>query len=497
MSLSNPAPEQEAAQRLEFLLLSRDPDSVLLGLELAHNPELALGQLTPLLAVALFSSDGKIRDLAKTALQTHGSASLFNHITKHWQGTHRKGKAAVFYRAVTAIGEHPQIEEDRLMKMAVRLTMKFPNGVAHEYPQAFAEWCQHRVFNRDTLHLDAYHIPHLPSSIGQFTELRELSLQHCQLKKLHPALSKLTQLQTLRLSHNQLEDLPDYLHRLPQLSDLQWDHNSIVAFPKVLNQLNGIRKLDLDLSELKNLDGLEKCSQLGWLQIKKAEQPSIPSEVLALTQLQSLEMCEADLLEVPEMLAAFHQLVELDLGGNDFNHFPAVLLRLPQLKALALGRLESVGSVSLKEMIHLQRLTLQCGFNAWPEAWCQLPEMLTLHLEDGLLEELPEAFSQLTSLGSLNLEKNKFSTWPDALSNMPDLMELGLHNNQLTEIPESIGQMTSLSVLDLSHNPLTTLPEAIFHLPRLSRLELGNTKLTRDLNLRLKKELKGVSLSFH
>jgi|GEM_PF-3051434 len=497
MLSSNPATEHEASQRLEFLLLSRDPDSVLLGLELAQNPDLTLGQLTPLLAVALFSGEGKMRELAKTGLQVHGSASLFNHIAKHWQATHRKGKAAVFYQAVTQLGRHPQVEADRLMKMAVRLTMKFPNGVAHDYPKAFAEWCQHRIFNRDTLHLDAYYIPYLPSSIGQFTELRELSLQHCQLKKLHPGLGNLTQLQTLVLSHNKLESLPDYLDRLPRLSNLQWDHNAVTEFPAVISQLPSIRKLDLDLSVLMDLTGLENCQQLGWLQLKNAKQPHIPQEVLALKNLQSLEMCEAELTGIPESLASFSELTELDLGGNDFHQFPEVLLRLPQLKALALGRMEAAGSVSLANMKALQRLTLQCGFSAWPEAWCHMPEMLTLHLEDGLLESLPEAFTQLTSLGSLNLEKNRISTWPAALSKMPNLMELGLHNNQLTEIPESIGEMTSLSVLDLSHNPLTSLPEAIFHLPRLSRLELGNTKLNRDLNLRLKKELKGVSLSFH
>ena len=487
---------EEAARRLEMMLLSKDKDSVLLGLQLAQNPSLQAGQLTILVALHLFHYDGVVRDQAHLAVKVFATPSLLNHINDHWQETHRKGRAKVFYEAVRELGKHEEIDKNRFLKMAVRLTMKFPEGVGHQFPAAFAEWCHQRTFNGNSLHLNGYYIPHLPSSIGQFEHLKYLSLEGCQLKKLHPALGKLTQLESLIISSNELEELPDYLDRLKGLLDLRWDGNPIRQFPLVISRMDALRKLDLNLKTMKDLTGLDKCRQVGWLQLKKASQETIPKEVMALTQLKSLEMSEAGLQSVPEGLARFWSLEELDLSGNDFAHFPEVILRVPRLRSLALGRIDSPEPTRLYPLWHLQRLTMSCGFAEWPTGWCDLPQLMTLYLENGELERLPEEFTRLKQLGSLNLENNQLTEFPEVLLKMPNLMKLELHNNQLTEIPDEISKMTSLAVLDLSHNPLTDLPEGIFKLTRLSYLFLGNTKLTRIMQNRLRKELPKTEIKF-
>ncbi len=497
MSHSNPNAEPEAARRLEMMLLSKDRDSVLLGLQLAQNPELQAGQPTILLALHLFHGDQQVRDKASLAVKRFASSMLLDHINFNWQETHRKGRARVFYEAVRTLGKFPGIESDRFMKMAVRLTMKFPEGVGHQYPDAFAEWCHQRTFGGNSLHLNGYYRPHLPSSIGQFQHLKYLSLEDCQLKKLHPALSKLDQLESLILSGNELNELPDYLNRLQSLMDIRWDKNPISTFPKVLIDMKGIRKMDLNLKTLKNLGGLEKCKQIGWLQLKNGNSETIPSEVMHLTQLQSLEMSEAGLNSIPESVGDLHHLEELDLSGNDFAEFPKVVLQLSKLRSLAFGKIgSSAQPQKLYPMWHLQRLTLGCGFSEWPEGWCDLPRLMVLCLKGGDLERLPTAFKRIGQLGSLDLTDNKIAEFPEALLAMPHLMKLELHNNQLTSIPEGISKMKSLAVLDLSHNPLTELPEEIFQLTRLSYLKLGNTKLNRDFQKRLRKELPKTEIHF-
>ncbi len=470
-----------------MMLLSKDRDSVLLGLQLTQNPDLQFGQLTLLLAIYLFHADAEVRDQASLAVRRSASRELWDHVHDNWQETHRKGRARVFYNAVRVLGKFPGLDGERFMKMAVRLTMKFPEGVSHQYPDAFAEWCHQRTFGGDSLHLNGYAIPTLPSSIGQFEHLKYLSLENCQLERLHPALGRLDQLQSLILSDNELTELPDYLNRMKGLMDLRWDGNPIQQFPKVLSGMPGLRKMDLNLNTLTDLEGLEKCTQVGWLQLKKANSETIPEQVIALRQLKSLEMSGAGLNRLPNALSRFSVLEELDLSGNDFATFPSVILQLHRLRSLALGRIQSADSPErLYPLWHLQRLTLGCGFSNWPEGWCDLPQLMVLCLKDGNLERLPDAFSRIRQLGSLDMENNKLSVFPEALLDMPHLMKLELHNNELTEIPDEISRMKSLSVLDLSHNPLTDLPEGIFKLTRLSYLKLGNTKLSRDLQVRLK-----------
>lgn len=469
-----------------MLLLSQDEDSILLGLELALSPEIQMRQLTPVVALSLFHPRPSVRDSSRQVLMRISPPGLQDHIRLHWQETHVRGKARVFYAAVKALGKFPGLEAPRFMQMAVRLTMKFPEGVAHDHPLAFLEWCKRRIYQGNALHLDGYQIPVLPSSIGQLTELKELSLRHCGLKRLHPSLGKLPKLSRLDISDNNLTELPDYLSQLEQLMDLRWADNPLVSFPKVLGQLPAIQKLDLDLKKMTDLHGLENCTHLGWLALKKGNFEQLPKEVIPLKQLQSLEVCEAGLTGLPAEIAKFQNLTELDLGGNAFGEMPEVVLELTGLRSFAIGRVNRPGKVtSLAPLKNLLRLTVEGDLDHWPAGWCQLPELMGLHLTESKLSDLPPEFAQLQSLSSLDLSENKFEYFPKVLMELPELMHLNFHNNQLAELPPEIGDLQSLSVLDLSHNPLTSLPEEIFKLKRLVRLDLQNTRLPLEQIKRL------------
>lgn len=490
-------PSAEVASRLEALLLSNDKDSVLLGLELLRTTGVELHGLTPIVALSLFHRSPEVRDLAERSLSGMAGASLRQHISAHWEPTHLKGRAEVFYKSVKAIGQHRQVQARKLMSMAVRLANKPPEMVAEHFPQAFLEWARLQRFQGDALHLDGYQFPYLPHSIGALEDLEYLSVKDCGLKRLPKAITKLQNLIRLDLSHNQLTELPDFLAELTRLYDLRWRDNPIADFPKVLARIGNLQKLDLDMRHLKRLRGLEKCQQVRWLNLKDAQLKELPEEVMALTQLVSLEVAEAGLKTLPRSIGAFQEMEELNLGANAIADLPGELLELRKLKSLALGKVRKVGELdSFASMQALWRLTMEPALSHWPRNWCDMPGLMELHLSEGELETLPPEFSQLQNLIHLDLSQNHFDLFPEVVTTLPDLMELNFHSNRLSRLPGSIGQMKSLSVLDLSHNPLHTLPEEIFELRRLVRLDLQNTHLPRELQERLKAELPHTKVRF-
>ena len=467
----------EVTERIEMLLLSADADSVLLGLELAQNPALGLSHLTVVAALHLFHRSETVREMGHRVFSRLASPELQDHVRAHWEPTHLKGHPDVYYNAIRLVGEHPTLDRDRLIRLAVRLRRRAPETVAQHFPQAFTEWARLQVHD-DELSLSGYRFPYLPGSLGEFSGLKALEMNSCTLRRLPHALADLDQLLSLDVSDNLLRELPDFLADLPQLVQLKWGGNPIRSFPPVLGRMPQLKRLELDLRHLKDLGGLDHCQQVEWLSLRYARLDELPVEVLSLRRLQGLTARKAGLTRLPEGLAGLQQLQDLDLEDNDFPAFPPVLARMGSLQFLTLGRVDDPGEVrSLVVLEHLSRLTMQAHFDAWPAGWCQLPRLRTLRLADGRLRELPLAFSQLVELQSLDLSNNRFTEWPEVLRHV-DLMDLNLHGNRLTSVPPWISELASLTVLDLSHNPLTDLPEEIFGMKRLVRLELQNTQLS-------------------
>ena len=495
--MENHLEKSEAAARLEMLLLSEEKDSVLLGLELAQSQASLLAGVTPVAALSLFHRSVEVRDLAARTMSRLAGADLRSHIGLHWEPTHLKGRAEVFYKAVREIGRHPDIDERSLTKMAVRLSHKAPERAAQHFPLAFLEWARTHVFQGDSLHLDGYEFPFLPHSIGELPQLRYLSLKECGLRRLPPALARLKRLTRLDLSHNSLTELPDFLAELPELYDLRWRDNPIAQFPKILSKIDNLQKLDLDMRHVKDLRGLEDCKQVRWLNLKDAKLKTVPEQVLALKKLVSLEIAEAGLEELPREIGMLKELEELNLGANAIRNLPREVLGLRKLRSLALGKVREVGEIkSLSPLSGLWRLTMEPEFEEWPGEWCALPDLRELHLSEGKLKRLPSAFTQLGQVGHLDLSQNHFEHFPEVLTEMPELRELNFHSNRISILPPSIGRMTSLTVLDLSHNPLKTLPEEIFELRRLVRLDLHNCQLPKELQERLREELPRTKVRF-
>ncbi|MEU7827318.1 leucine-rich repeat domain-containing protein, partial [Catellatospora sp. NPDC049133] len=101
-----------------------------------------------------------------------------------------------------------------------------------------------------------------------------------------------------------------------------------------------------------------------------------------------------------------------------------------------------------------------------------------LDLSDLRLTRLPDSFTTLTALTTLNLGHNKLTELPDSLGNLTTLTTLNLGNNELAQLPDSLGDLTALTELDLGDNQLTSLPGWLGNLTTLTELDLGDNQLT-------------------
>jgi hypothetical protein len=90
---------------------------------------------------------------------------------------------------------------------------------------------------------------------------------------------------------------------------------------------------------------------------------------------------------------------------------------------------------------------------------------------------LPPEVTQLKTLQTLALDKNKFTLFPLEIIFLTGLQDLSLADNQLTWIPPEIGRLRNLRHLNLSKNRLTQIPIEIRQLSDLSTLWLESNLL--------------------
>ncbi len=175
---------------------------------------------------------------------------------------------------------------------------------------------------RDTrLNLDNKRLTTLPESLGQLTQLQELTLNGNRLSTLPKSLAQLTQLVRLALVGNQLSTWPEWLGQLTNLRMLSLSGNRLSTLPESLVQLTQLRELHLNSNQL----------------------TALPESFGRLKQLQELHLGSNQLSALPESFGRLTQLVWLDLYGNQLRTLPESLQRLSLLKRVFLHGNSALG----------------------------------------------------------------------------------------------------------------------------------------------------------
>ncbi len=126
----------------------------------------------------------------------------------------------------------------------------------------------------------------LPSSIGEFVDLKEINCQANNLKGLPESIGDLTNLSHLYLGHNLLTCIPDSIGKLNKLQILDLSHNQLTTLPKSLINLDRDAYILLNKNPIKELPGFFKeftnLSGIDFSEISFLGKPANPCDAQSL-----------------------------------------------------------------------------------------------------------------------------------------------------------------------------------------------------------------------
>ncbi|KAH9768670.1 protein kinase domain-containing protein [Citrus sinensis] len=242
---------------------------------------------------------------------------------------------------------------------------------------------------------------------------------------------------------------------------------------------------------------------------------SIPSEIAAVSMLQTLELPSSSLTgPIPSTIAGLVNLTSLSLDYNNLTgSLPSTLGRLNRLTDLELSENKLVGPIP-SSVGHLTQLTtlnmysnringsipleignlnflqvLDLSHNKLegpiPSTIAGLVNLTSLSLDyNNLTGSLPSTLGRLHRLTDLELSENKLvGPIPSSVGHLTQLTTLNMYSNRINgSIPLEIGNLNFLQVLDLSHNKLEgPIPSTIAGLVSLTSLSLNYNNLTESI----------------
>ncbi|MBD2329804.1 leucine-rich repeat domain-containing protein [Alkalinema sp. FACHB-956] len=282
------------------------------------------------------------------------------------------------------------------------------------------------------------------------------------------------QWEELDLSGMGLTELPKEIGRLTGLKRLvlgkveKWERVGNHVLPTLVT--NEITTLPAELTALENLQTLNLAGNpFG----------EIPEVVLRMSHLTVLELVSIGLTEIPEPIGQLTNLTQLSLFNNQIGVIPEVIGQLTNLTQLSLFN-NQIGVIPevIGQLTNLTQLDLSTNqIGVIPEVIGQLTNLTELYLYNNQIGVIPEVIGQLTNLTQLDLANNQIAVIPEVIGQLTNLTQLYLANNQIAVIPEVIGQLTNLTHLSLHNNQIAVIPEAIGQLTNLTHLYLYNNQI--------------------
>ncbi|XVF71079.1 hypothetical protein PTKIN_Ptkin12aG0006100 [Pterospermum kingtungense] len=375
----------------------------------------------------------------------------------------------------------------------------------------------------------------LPSNfiqdIGALTSLKNLRVYDCEFNgnlNLHGPLD-LKNLESLEIWETSLEN--NFLQKIGAMPSLKILDIVGCGLNGTLQNSQG-NETKLKLMNLKVLDlrgnlfnssilsSLSRLYNLKSLSLEFNNSESIDLKGLdALNNLEELNMfCNIYFYNMkgmacslsPQSLDLFPLLKTLFLGGFSLNGTKTALspLDLKNLESLEIrgtslenNFLQKIGAMPSLKILRIEG----CGLNGTlqnSQGFCELPNLQIMGITDNNLKgNLPECFSNLTSLESLSLYSNQLSGNLSVLESLTSLESLSLSSNQFSGNISALRNLKSLRDLTLSNNNFE-IPSSLgplFNLSKLQSIYADNNTIydeTETLSLVAPTfQLKSISLS--
>lgn len=326
---------------------------------------------------------------------------------------------------------------------------------------------------------------YIPSSIGDLTELKDLSLTSNDLTGELPAsIGNCTKLTFLSVSSNNLSGaLPEALGNCAELTMVYLNDNHFSGALPV---------------------SIGNWTKVEWLELQRNEFSTIPNEISGMKALQTLNLSYNKISNIPSSISQLKtNLTTLNLNHNNLEmEFPVVLCSMTNLRFLHLNNNKIYGNIppEIGGMTNLSTLYMNQTYMSGeiPDELFNCLNLSVITLGHYHANELGEAFDasyipnykglsgtisgkigHLTKLKVLDLGDNNISgELPSEIVQCELLENLYLSDNNLTgTIPSDIGNLKNLTYLDLSYNNLSgEIPDSFWNLTAMRNLLLTGGK---------------------
>jgi len=261
-------------------------------------------------------------------------------------------------------------------------------------------------------------------------------LQQCaRIKKLENLEEIGAKLRKLCLVANCVEKIEN-LDSNANLEHLELYQNQLKKIENI-SHLRSLTVLDLSFNKIRSMEPLKGCP------FARLEQLYLSSN------------------KITDVEGIFHltSLKLLELGSNRIRTVPAEIAELVNLEELWLGK-NKIDSMLLPSLPALRHLSLQNNrLETWEAVFFQnLAGLTHLYLGHNNLPDLPDEFSQLTSLVEVDLVRNAI-TRIKPLPDLRKLEELWMNDNKIDDLAQiaHLASLPALKTIYLERNPMQDL----------------------------------------
>ena len=254
---------------------------------------------------------------------------------------------------------------------------------------------------------------HIPSSIGQLTQLKYLNLSENNLTSFPYELTTLPNLEYLNLRRNKINEVPSQWASTPKLTQLYLDRNKITQVPSgIASAAPNLQDLNLSSNQISVLPTeIANLSQLKYLGISNNPLSETPHLISNIGNLEKLYMSNCGLFALPDNLGNLEYLTDLYISDNPLGELPTDIGLLANLETF--------------QAENCELLTL-------PDEFSNLVNLKYLYLSNNYLQGFPPNFAQnLTQLSYPRVAHNQLT--------FEDLIPLNTYNGSYYVEQNTVG----------------------------------------------------------